>query len=170
MCWRVCHGPGKIADVKLVHDQAFANFLGEFIPIRYAHRLGATEIHVEPLTIQRHTLIERLAALGIVRLPSLHSIYEILGRVVPDIRPYVSPFMHMPLPDKIPGGCPSCSRALVDGLLNRYNIARDRTSLDHDGCTCMDDWRAALAMTDPRPIEDRIAEALDVLACEAASC
>lgn len=28
----VCHGPGKIADVKLVHDQAFADFLGEFIP------------------------------------------------------------------------------------------------------------------------------------------
>jgi OmcA/MtrC family decaheme c-type cytochrome len=28
----VCHGPGKIADVKLVHDEAFANFLGEFIP------------------------------------------------------------------------------------------------------------------------------------------
>jgi OmcA/MtrC family decaheme c-type cytochrome len=28
----VCHGPGKIADVKLVHDQAFANFLGDLIP------------------------------------------------------------------------------------------------------------------------------------------
>jgi OmcA/MtrC family decaheme c-type cytochrome len=28
----VCHGPGKLADVKLVHDEAFANFLGEFIP------------------------------------------------------------------------------------------------------------------------------------------
>jgi OmcA/MtrC family decaheme c-type cytochrome len=28
----VCHGPGKIADVKLVHDDAFAKFLGDFIP------------------------------------------------------------------------------------------------------------------------------------------
>ena len=28
----VCHGPGKLADVELVHDQAFADFLGEFIP------------------------------------------------------------------------------------------------------------------------------------------
>jgi hypothetical protein len=28
----VCHGPGKLADVGLVHDEAFANFLGEFIP------------------------------------------------------------------------------------------------------------------------------------------
>lgn len=28
----VCHGPGKLADVKLVHDEAFADFLGEFIP------------------------------------------------------------------------------------------------------------------------------------------
>jgi mono/diheme cytochrome c family protein len=28
----VCHGPGRLADVKLVHDEAFANFLGEIIP------------------------------------------------------------------------------------------------------------------------------------------
>ncbi len=28
----VCHGPGKLVDVKLVHDEAFASFLGEFIP------------------------------------------------------------------------------------------------------------------------------------------
>ena len=28
----VCHGPGKLADVKLVHDEAFAEFLGEIIP------------------------------------------------------------------------------------------------------------------------------------------
>ena len=28
----VCHGPGTIADVELVHDQAFADFLGEIIP------------------------------------------------------------------------------------------------------------------------------------------
>jgi OmcA/MtrC family decaheme c-type cytochrome len=28
----VCHGPGKLADVKLVHNEAFAEFLGEIIP------------------------------------------------------------------------------------------------------------------------------------------
>ena len=28
----VCHGPGRLADVKLVHDEAFEDFLGEFIP------------------------------------------------------------------------------------------------------------------------------------------
>jgi OmcA/MtrC family decaheme c-type cytochrome len=28
----VCHGTGKLVDVELVHDQAFANFLGEIIP------------------------------------------------------------------------------------------------------------------------------------------
>ncbi|MCG6937503.1 MAG: OmcA/MtrC family decaheme c-type cytochrome [Gammaproteobacteria bacterium] len=27
----VCHGSGKIADVELVHNEAFANFLGEFV-------------------------------------------------------------------------------------------------------------------------------------------
>lgn len=28
----VCHGPGRIADVKFVHDEAFADFWGEVIP------------------------------------------------------------------------------------------------------------------------------------------
>jgi OmcA/MtrC family decaheme c-type cytochrome len=28
----VCHGPGKLADVELVHNEAFASFLGEIIP------------------------------------------------------------------------------------------------------------------------------------------
>jgi OmcA/MtrC family decaheme c-type cytochrome len=28
----VCHGPGKLADVELVHNQAFDDFLGEIIP------------------------------------------------------------------------------------------------------------------------------------------
>jgi OmcA/MtrC family decaheme c-type cytochrome len=28
----VCHGAGKLVDVELVHDKAFANFLGEIIP------------------------------------------------------------------------------------------------------------------------------------------
>ena len=28
----VCHGPGKLADVELVHDEAFEEFLGEIIP------------------------------------------------------------------------------------------------------------------------------------------
>ena len=132
-----------------------------------ARDLGADEIHIEPLTIQRHTLIERLHHAGLLRLPSLYSLYETLERALPAIRPYVSPFMHMPLPDIIPSGCPICTDTLIEGLLERYNIARDRESLARPACSCEVEWRSRMEEIDPRPLEDRIAEALTRLLREA---
>lgn len=132
-----------------------------------ARDLGADEIHIEPLTVQRYTLVERLYRIGICRLPSLYSLYEVLMAVVPEIRPYVSPFRHMPLPEIIPGGCPVCTERLIDGLLNRYNIRRDRESLACSPCTCMESWRERLAERDFRPIPERVADALDRLGQEA---
>jgi radical SAM enzyme (TIGR01210 family) len=132
--------------------------------IRYAHEIGADEIHIEPATLQRHTLAYLLATEGLYRLPSLHSLYEVLKRVVPDIRPYVSPFLHMPTPDRIPEGCPECTGRLISGLLDRYNYRLDRASLDYEPCTCMDVWRARLAEHDVRPLHRRVADALGTLA------
>ncbi len=132
--------------------------------IRYAHEIGADEIHIEPATLQRHTLAYLLAAEGLYRLPSLHSLYEVLKRVVPDIRPYVSPFLHMPAPERIPEGCPECTERLISGLLDRYNYHLDRASLDYEPCTCMDAWRARLAEHDIRPLHHRVADALGALA------
>ncbi|MFC1511926.1 hypothetical protein ACFL5H_01870 [Candidatus Latescibacterota bacterium] len=138
--------------------------------VRLAHRIGADEIHIEPMTIQQHTLVEALAQEGLYRLPSLYTLFEILRRVVPDIRPYVSPFMHMPLPERIPEGCPSCTARLREQLLWRYNITRDTASLEYDFCDCIPAWRARLCETDPRPLEQRVREALEVLSCGVLSC
>jgi hypothetical protein len=132
-----------------------------------ARDLGADEIHIEPLTVQRHTLFERLYRAGICRLPSLYSLYEVLRTVVPEIRPYVSPFLHMPPPEIIPGGCPACTERLIDGLLNRYNIRRDYESLAYPPCACMESWRERLAERDSRPLTERVADALERLTLEA---
>jgi len=131
-----------------------------------ARDLGADEIHIEPLTVQRHTLLERLHRAGICRLPSLHSIYEVLGAVVPGIRPYVSPFRHMPPPEIVPRGCSVCTERLIFVLLNRYNIRRDRASLACSPCACMDEWRERLAERDPRPLPERVAEGLERISRE----
>jgi len=133
--------------------------------IRTAHDMGADEIHIEPATLQRHTLTWELARLGLYRLPSLHSLYDVLRRVVPAVRPYVSPFMHMPAPDFIPQGCPSCTERLIHGLLRVYNIRRDRLSLDVPACPCRDEWLRRLAEIDERPLPDRVTDALSRLAC-----
>ena len=138
--------------------------------VRSARNMGADEVHIEPMTIQRHTLVEALAEAGLYRLPSLYTLFEILRRVVPEIRPYISPFMHMPLPERLPEGCPSCTARLREQLLNRYNISRDTASLDYDSCDCIPDWRTRLRKTDPRPLEQRVREALEVLGCGVLSC
>ncbi len=132
--------------------------------IRAAHALGAGEIHIEPVTLQRHTLLWDLHAAGLYRLPSLHSIYAVLRAVTPDITPYISPFLHMPLPDRIPEGCSFCTDRLVRGLLDGYNIHRTAAVLSYDPCICMEGWRRRLDDRDDRPLPDRILAALDTLA------
>ena len=138
--------------------------------IRWAHRAGADEIHIEPLTIQRHTLLEALFLAGCCRLPSLHSLFEILRRVLPDIRPYVSPFMHMPLPEHLPEGCPRCTARLRIQLLETYNIRRDEASLGSDTCSCAKNWKRRLREADSRPLDQRVRDALEMLGCGATPC
>lgn len=134
--------------------------------IRRAHAMGASEIHIEPATLQKHTLAWYLAERGLYRLPSLYSLYEVLRGVVPEITPYVSPFLHMPLPEKIPEGCPRCTGRLISGLLERYNLERTRQSLETEPCDCMTSWKKRLEITDPRSIEKRAEDMLGVLAEE----
>jgi len=134
--------------------------------IRRAHEMGASEIHIEPATLQRHTLAWYLARRGLYRLPSLYSLYHVLQQVVPDIVPYVSPFLHMPLPEEIPGGCPQCTDRLIRGLLERYNIERTSGSLEYEPCSCIDSWRALLEENDPRTVIERAEEAFAVLSDE----
>ena len=133
--------------------------------IRCARHMGADEIHIEPLTLQAHSLTGLLISRGLCRLPSLHSIYEVLRRVLPDIRPYVSPFLHMPLPDRIPEGCPHCTERLIHGLLHTYNISRTPESLACEPCDCAAEWRELLAEVDNRALHIRISDALAALSC-----
>ncbi len=132
--------------------------------LRCAAAMGADEIHIEPATLQRFTLLKELAEKGLYRLPSLYTLYEVLHRVLPEIRPYVSPFMHMPLPERIPEGCPRCTDRLIVGLLEDYNRSRSSDDLDFGDCACQADWRLSLEESDERSLSQRVNEALAVLA------
>jgi len=128
--------------------------------LRYAHEMEADEIHIEPITVQDNTLVDLLYHEGLFRLPSLYTLYEVLRTVVPEIRPYVSPFLHMPRPSLIPRGCPLCTDRLMDGLLKRYNISRDSESLEYEPCACIPVWRERLRVTDERPLAQRVQDSL----------
>ncbi|RJO71932.1 MAG: hypothetical protein C4523_03725 [Myxococcales bacterium] len=123
--------------------------------IKLAESLGAAEIHFEPLTIQRHTLLHLLWTTGRYRLPWLWSLVEILRRVAPT-PVYVSPFAHLPRPIALPHNCGRCDGFVRERLLDVYNRTLDASVFDALACACQDDWRSALAATDPRPLAERV--------------
>lgn len=122
--------------------------------VRLAFELGATDVHFEPATVQRHTLVHQLWRLSRYRLPWLWSIREILRRL--DKAVYVSPFAHVPAPIAIPHNCPTCSPALTDAIIRRYNRTGDAACLDAFGCPCEAGWRESLVEHDPRDLPERV--------------
>jgi hypothetical protein len=128
--------------------------------LKKAKSLNADEIHIEPMTIQRHTIMEALSDMGLYRLPSLYGLFYILHRTVPTVRPYISPFMHMPLPLKIPRGCDACTDTLLHILFKKYNVERSARNLDYPECSCIGQWRARCRKQDSRILEKRVEDAL----------
>ncbi len=123
--------------------------------IRLAAELGADEIHIEPVTIQHHTLVHRLWKLGRYRLPWLWSLVEILCRSNP-IPVYVSPFAHVPRPVAIPHNCGECDARLMKALLQEYNRTFDCGVFREIECPCRIHWRRDLDRSDERSLSERL--------------
>lgn len=131
--------------------------------IRFAQTLSPREIHLEPATLQKHTLLHELAQAGLYKLPWLWSIYEVLRRVGEKSRVYVSPFSHMPRPLRIPENCPACTERLRHQLIHHYDRTFDLASLQRDDCGCRGRWQAEMTRQDSRPMAERVAQGLEVL-------
>jgi radical SAM enzyme (TIGR01210 family) len=84
--------------------------------IEFARALEPEEIHLEPATLQKKTLLHLLHDGGLYSLPWLWSIHEVLRRAGGDAGIYVSPFNHMPRPFRIPQGPGAPRRALQPNL------------------------------------------------------
>ena len=131
--------------------------------IRFAQSLSPREIHLEPATLQKHTLLHELVQAGLYKLPWLWSIYEVLRRVGEKGRVYVSPFSHMPRPLHIPENCNTCTERVRDQLIHHYNRTFDLAPLRQDACGCRGRWQEEMARQDSRPMAARVAQGLDVL-------
>ncbi len=139
--------------------------------IRFARTLSPSEIHLEPATLQKHTLVHALHRAGLYGLPWLWSIYEVLSRAGAGNRVYVSPFNHMPRPVRIPENCPDCSVQVRDLLTRHYNTTFDLLPMERFHCACLERWQEAVLEEDPRPLPLRVMHGLravrDGLLCSA---
>lgn len=131
--------------------------------IRFARTLSPSEIHLEPATLQRYTLLHCLHEAGLYRLPWLWSIYEVLRQVRGETRVYVSPFNHMPRPFRIPENCPECTASVRALLTRHYNLSMDLDRLHRYRCACREKWQEALLEQDQRPIRERVLQGLQVV-------
>jgi len=76
----------------------------------------------------------------------------------------------MPLPEKIPSGCHLCTDRLIKGLLEKYNITRDKAFLNYDYCLCIADWEKEMDKSDSRSLEERIISASNMLEEKSSVC
>jgi len=131
--------------------------------IRFAETLSPSEIHLEPATLQEHTLLYSLYNAGMYRLPWLWSVYEVLRRVGTESRVYVSPFNHMPRPAFIPENCPECTESVRNLIIEHYNLTFDLDPLEQYRCSCRKEWEKALSEQDPRPLDERVLQGLQIV-------
>ena len=123
--------------------------------IRLAVKLGADDIHFEPVTVQRHTLVNLLWRLERYRMPWLWSVIEVLRRVAPT-PVYVSPFAHYPRPIAVPHNCGSCDEEVKRRVFEEYNRKYDTAVFDDLHCECREQWRVDLERRDGRTIVERV--------------
>jgi radical SAM enzyme (TIGR01210 family) len=125
--------------------------------IKFVHELGAEAIHIEPLTIQKHTLAYYLWQKRRLKPPWLWSIIEVLRRCAP-IPVYISPFAHYPKPLRIPENCPKCTDTVRSAILDHYNRHYDISIFDDLSCGCYSQYLRELEEVDTRPLEMRVIE------------
>jgi len=130
--------------------------------IRLAVEAGAREIHIEPATIQEHTLLWLLWKRGEYRPPWLWSFAELLRRAkeLTTTPIYLSPCKHYPPPVALPENCPACTARVNNLLQEQYNLTFAESALAKVSCGCQEAWRQALRQTDPRPYAERVWEGL----------
>ncbi|MHA1772263.1 MAG: archaeosine biosynthesis radical SAM protein RaSEA [Candidatus Thorarchaeota archaeon] len=114
-----------------------------------AARLGVTTISVNPIDIQRYTLVERLWKNGQYRPPWLWTVVQVLRQARREI-----PANVIILCDPVAAGkqrgthnCGKCDKALVSAI-RKFSLTQDSRDLEGLTCDCRAEWEHALAHED----------------------
>lgn len=157
----VCEATAPFRDMFRYYAFFGAPFLTEaemvsdtYYTILQLKQLDPEDVHIEAATIQHGTVLARLWKNDFYRLPSLWSLVFLLKSLPEDMRPYVSPFNHFPMPELIPQSCSQC-HALLCLRLSEYNRIKDPCVFDDINCQCLDTWLQQIQLTDSRPLEVR---------------
>jgi hypothetical protein len=104
-------------------------------------------VSVNPLNVQKETLIEGLWRRGDYRPPWIWSLFEVLKSKAdhPDVRIFSSP-SGAGTPRGV-HNCPDCDKRLLE-VLERFNFEQDVSLLEGHRCHCQAEWRSLVASED----------------------
>jgi hypothetical protein len=104
-------------------------------------------VSVNPLNVQKETLVEGMWRRGDYRPPWIWSLFEVLKvkREIPDVRIFSSPSG-----SGTPRGvhnCPECDKRLLS-VLERFNFEQDAQLLEGHVCQCRKEWSSLVDLED----------------------
>lgn len=146
----------------LTEKETIDDFLQSY---RQLQQMGIQRIDCETMTIEDHTLVYHLWKQGYYRTPWLWSLLYLLEQLR-GFRLYFTPFRYIVSSLAIAHNCDECSERVMTRL---FEYQEGKLTLDEllaEDCACKAEWRAELAKTDERPIEERIIQIFPSLRIE----
>lgn len=133
---------------------------------KYLYDLNVRDIHFETMTIEEYTLVHTLYDKGYYKVPWLWSIIEIIKRLSPSIKPFISPFRYIANSKEVPNNNHLCTETVTKAILNDYCSDFNISHLVNLDCTCKRQWLEAIEETDIQPIEKRALHYLAILSSQ----
>jgi radical SAM enzyme (TIGR01210 family) len=117
--------------------------------IKQARNLGVTTVSLNPVNVQKDTLVEKLWTRGSYRPPWLWSVLEVLREASS-----ISDRWMKVVCDPVAGGkrrgahnCGKCDNEIVEAI-RKFSLSQDSTILQNLTCDCINQWKHALKHED----------------------
>jgi len=117
--------------------------------VQEARTLGVTTVSLNPVNVQKHTLVERLWTRGNYRPPWLWSVLEVLREVSSTSDDWMKIVC-----DPVAGGkrrgahnCGKCDNDIVEAI-RQFSLSQDPSVLEPLTCDCVNQWKHTLEHED----------------------
>ncbi len=116
----------------------------------------SSEISLNPINIQSHTLVNRLWKRGEYRPPWLWSVIEVIKATKPEIGDVR--LVSWPTAGGLQRGAHNCGKCDKDVLkaIEEFSLTQDLSVFDGLSCSCIDEWKDVLQTGDSLGFEWRI--------------
>ena len=107
---------------------------------KYLSALKVSQINYETMTIEDNTLVNILYEKGYYHPPWLWSVIEILKRVHPFAKPFLTPLKYITEALDTPKNCLICTKLAKEKIYEKYCSDFSLSHFENFECTCKSEW------------------------------